>query len=90
MKTTRRKSTRRRKQTTSIAANKKAKKTPITFGDMYGLGLLVKNPERLYDLDIIAHLSPEAQKIAKAVVSPRRSTPKDVKSAAKELSSLAK
>jgi len=75
---------------TSSLMNRKLKTKPISFGDMYGLGLLAKNPGGRFGQEIIEHLSPQAQKIAKAIVAPQKTSSKDTKSAAKELTNLAK
>jgi hypothetical protein len=60
----------------------------ITFADVYGLGLIATNPNANQS-DIIDRLSPQAQKIAKAIKNPSRAS-KDAKTAAQEFRKLAK
>ena len=58
---------------------------PLTFADAYGLGLIAKNPNAVDRSEILDHLSPEARKIATAIITPGAVLSKDIKSAAKEL-----
>lgn len=58
---------------------------PLTFADAYGLGLIAKNPSAVDRSEILEHLSPEARKIATAIITPGAVLSKDIKSAAKEL-----
>jgi hypothetical protein len=60
----------------------------ISFADVYGLGLIATNPKADRP-DIIDNLSPQAQKIAKAIKNPSRAS-KDAKTAAQEFRKLAK
>lgn len=64
---------------------KKRMKT-LSFSDGYALGLIAKNPEDDWT-EIRAHLSQDAQKIARELISPGHSS-REVKSAAQALIAL--
>jgi hypothetical protein len=66
--------------------NKKTK--AITLWEMYGLGLIARNPKGMHPAQITSHLGSEAKKIADAIITPKQAS-KPAKSAAKELLNLA-
>ena len=77
--------------TTPIIRMRKPMKR-FSFAEAYGLGLIAKNPKDDWS-DIRGHLSVEAQQIAQVLISPSspasRRAPREVKSAADELRTLA-
>ena len=73
----------------SKVATKLAKKQmkPLSFSDGYALGLIARNPDDDWT-EVQEHLSKDAQKIAKELITPSPRASREVKSAAEDLRSL--
>ncbi len=60
----------------------------LSFGDGYRLGLIAKNPNGIDRLEVVKYLDSEAEKIGRAIITPKKAS-KNARSAAIDLLKLA-